>query len=116
MIPLIDREGYTLYMSKEEIAESVKDMGNPPGTYEFVLSTTDRNDEWTIKMFRASHPRYRFYQIWSKRFHWWLKQKRIEKQFNRINNRGLIWKSTPFVLERPWLKLKGRKAVIINIE
>jgi hypothetical protein len=115
MIKLIDREGYKVSMSKEEIAGSLRDMGNPPGVYEFVLNTTDRNDEWAVKMIRAKHNPFRFYQVWHKRFRHYLKQREARKAFDKVNDRGLIWKPIPFVLERPWLRLRGNKAVIIYV-
>lgn len=122
MIKLIDRDGDTVRMTKEEIAEGLRDMGNPPGIYYFVPQDrssllSDKIDSWRIVlMFRPKVlPKYSRMQVWRKKWRWYLEQKRKERWFKDNNPMNLIWEPTPFVLERPWLKLVSKKAVAIYV-
>lgn len=122
IVKLVDRDGHTVHMTKEEIAESLRDMGNTAGGYLLVpwhwgvLQSTHGKGEPVVQFRASTMPHYRFYQLWDKKFRWWLKQRKLRKAFDRANNMGLIWQPTPFVLERPWLRLKGKRAVTIEVE
>lgn len=115
---LIDRDGHTVKMTKEDIAESLKKMGNPLGVYQLVPRDWDRKPhEFVVFLFRPSQlPKYSWFQKQVKEWKWNRKQKQMENWFKVNNPKNLIWKPTPFVLEAPWLRLKGKKAVTINVE
>lgn len=124
-VKLIDRDGFTVSLTKEEIANSLKKMGNPKGQYNFVynghlytlpLSLYKEDRNVVLQFLASTMPHYKFWQIWLKKWRWYRGQKRQEKWFRANNPKNLIWKPTPFVLEMPWLRLKGKKAVTINVE
>lgn len=116
-IRLLDRDGHTVRMTREEIAESLRKMGNPDGYYLLAYTPDRQNEKNIILKFHASTmPHYRFYQLWHKKFRWRLKQRALRKQFDSVNTKGLIWKPTPFVLEMPWLRLKGKRAITIEVK
>lgn len=139
MIKLVDRDGHKVKMTKEAIAESIKKMGNPAGHYCLVNDkcsynyvcingsqpiVSQKTDNFNMKLlgepvlrFRTSTmPNYHFWQIWQKKYRHWRIQKAIEKKFRANNPKNLIWKPTPFVLTMPWLRLRGKKAIMINVD
>lgn len=140
-VKLIDRDGDTVRMTTEQIADSIRKMGNPAGKYILIgeyyvtrffddtnLTQKQRDLAYNGKKnfsfsldpvlrFRSSTmPHYSRFQLWRKKWRWNKQQKQLEKKFNANNPLNLIWEPTPFVLEMPWLRLKGKKAVTINVE
>ncbi len=131
-VKLLDRDNMTVHMTEVQIAESIRKMGNKKGKYKLITEIEAEampilNDiEATpallalgmpVVQFRASTmPHYSWLQIMRKKWRWLVKQKASEEAFNATNTHNLIWKPTPFVLEMPWLRLKGKKAVTINVE
>ncbi len=128
MIKLIDRDGMTVRMIEEQIADSLRVMGNPPGKYlldrgentylESAIEVTRRYVQrfHQVIQFRASTmPHYSWLQVMRKKWRHNRRQKQIEQAFNWNNPHNLIWTATPFVLEMPWLRLKGKKAVTIEV-
>lgn len=118
MIRLIDRDGDKVKMTKEDIAESIRKMGNEAVAYYLLPKDwTGNTTEHSVIRFKASiMPHYSWFQIMRKKWRWNRLQKKTEKFFKANNPKNLIWEPVPFVLEMPWLRLKGKKAVTINVE
>lgn len=134
-IKLIDQDGHIVCMTKEDIAESLRVMGNPGGLYG-LFSGDDKclaNGDVTflevdsvsgrqrvvrpVLQFRSYKlPNYSWWQKKIKEWRWYLGQRTAKRQFDAVNTKGLIWESTPFVLKMPWLLLKGKKAVTIEVK
>lgn len=155
-IKLLDRDGDTVSMTTEQIAESIRKMGNVDGRYGLIpqgWSIVDDDPKGNSFKLRADYratradilsiystfhevdidgsgkfthcvlqflaftmPRYSWLQKKRKEWRHNRKQRAIEKAFKANNPLNLIWEPTPFVLEMPWLRLKGKKAVTIGVK
>lgn len=91
MITLIDRDGDTVKMTKEEIAHCLRMMGNPPGWYRLLGKGLQPEDlERDVIQFRVEGEPH--YTLWSK----------IKRVFRRSK-------------ERVWVHLKGRNSIFIRL-
>ena len=115
-ITLLDQDGHTVKLSKEEIAACLKEMGNPAGRYEMVpvdIGVVSRNyTAYTVLQIRArTRPNYSRFTLWQK--------KRMGSKLLDRKVPMMIAGKEQMVLQEAkpvWLRLKRGKVVTINVE
>ena len=114
MIHLIDQDGHTVKMTKEEIALSLKLMGNPEGTYLFVHR--DETEKMSsvpgvvLAIRPANYPKYSWLQMFLKRRK---KSKLLDQNVlvEFAGEKGIVeQKASPV-----WLRLKHKKRELIYV-
>lgn len=112
MVLLLDQDNHTVRMTKEQIAESIRSVGNPSGEYTLIPLNGEYSDvENPVLCFRpVSYPKYSIFQRIHKRLKGsvLLEKKRtisFQGQSNTINEPGC-----PVAL-----RVKGNKRVSIYV-